>query len=98
METVALKVVSASELTLLMTTTSLWGAGFAFVTLGEFLTPTGMFGGLLIMAGCALGNMTPGQPSKTVDESSMVLPLVTSFDSYRKDRSSSVDSYSHSTS
>ena len=30
LETVALKVVSATELTLLMTTTSLWGASFAY--------------------------------------------------------------------
>ena len=64
LETVSLKVVSASELTLLMTTTSLWGAGFGYVTLGEMLTPTGMLGGLLIMGGCVLGNIRPEGVSK----------------------------------
>jgi len=65
LETVALKVVSATELTLLMTTTSLWGAAFAFVSLGEVLNPTGMVGGLLIMGGCILGNLSPpeGKPA-----------------------------------
>lgn len=54
LETVALKVVSATELTLLMTTTSLWGASFAYLTIGEVLSPTGMVGGLMILAGCGL--------------------------------------------
>ena len=59
LETVALKVISASELTLIMTSVSLWGAAFAYVTLGEVLSPIGMFGGVLIMGGCALGNLAP---------------------------------------
>mmetsp|Transcript_58417 Transcript_58417/g.142876 ORF Transcript_58417/g.142876 Transcript_58417/m.142876 type:complete len:501 (+) Transcript_58417:280-1782(+) len=59
LETVALKVVSATELTLLMTTTSLWGASFAYVTIGEVLSTTGMIGGLLILAGCGLSATTP---------------------------------------
>ena len=58
-ETVALKVVSATELTLLMTTTSLWGASFAYVTIGEVLSTTGMVGGLMILAGCGLSATTP---------------------------------------
>lgn len=57
LETVALKVVSATELTLLMTTTSLWGASFAYVTIGELLSPTGFLGGLLILGGCVMGNL-----------------------------------------
>ena len=57
LETVALKVVSATELTLLMTTTSLWGASFAYITIGETLSPTGLMGGMMILAGCVLGNM-----------------------------------------
>jgi drug/metabolite transporter (DMT)-like permease len=59
LETVALKVVSASELTLLMTTTSLWGASFAYVTIGETLSPIGFFGGIMILGGCILGNLAP---------------------------------------
>lgn len=66
LETVALKVVSASELTLLMTTISLWGALFGFLALGEVLTPSGMIGGALILAGCVLGNVSP--PGKEKDE------------------------------
>jgi drug/metabolite transporter (DMT)-like permease len=66
LETVALKVVSARELTLLMTTISLWGALFGFLALGEVLTSSGMFGGALIMAGCVLGNLSP--PSKEKSE------------------------------
>lgn len=52
LETVALQVVSASELTILMTSVSLWGSAFAFLTLGEIVSPVGMLGGLLILAGC----------------------------------------------
>ena len=57
METVALKVVSASELTVLMTSVSLWGSAFAYVTMGEVLPPIGMLGGLAILAGCVLSSM-----------------------------------------
>mmetsp|Transcript_4310 Transcript_4310/g.12322 ORF Transcript_4310/g.12322 Transcript_4310/m.12322 type:complete len:650 (+) Transcript_4310:362-2311(+) len=59
LETVALKVVSATELTLIMTSVSLWGAAFAYVTMGEMLSTTGMVGGLLILTGCVMGNITP---------------------------------------
>lgn len=59
LETVALKVVSATELTLLMTTVSLWGSMFAYIGLGEVLTPIGMLGGGLILGGCILGNIPP---------------------------------------
>eukprot|EP00536_Pseudo-nitzschia_multiseries_P013361 jgi/Psemu1/211431/e_gw1.567.2.1 len=64
LETVSLKVVSATELTLLMTTTSLWGASFAYVTIGEVLSPTGVFGGLMILGGCVLGNHTSYRAQK----------------------------------
>mmetsp|Transcript_4804 Transcript_4804/g.13876 ORF Transcript_4804/g.13876 Transcript_4804/m.13876 type:complete len:314 (-) Transcript_4804:1390-2331(-) len=64
LETVSLKVVSAAELTLLMTTTSLWGASFAYVTIGEVLSPTGLFGGLMILGGCVLGNHTSYRTNK----------------------------------
>jgi drug/metabolite transporter (DMT)-like permease len=59
LETVALKVVSATELTLLMTTTSLWGASFAYLTIGEVLSTTGMVGGLMILAGCGISAVAP---------------------------------------
>jgi len=64
LETVSLKVVSATELTLLMTTTSLWGASFAYVTIGEVLSPTGLFGGLMILGGCVLGNLSSCRTGK----------------------------------
>jgi drug/metabolite transporter (DMT)-like permease len=66
LETVALKVVSAQELTLLMTTISLWGASFAYIGIGEVMSPAGMVGGLLIMAGCVLGNITPGKSKQAL--------------------------------
>ena len=54
LETVALKVVSANELTVIMTSISLWGSAFAYFTMGEVLAPVGMLGGLLILSGCVL--------------------------------------------
>jgi len=54
LETVALKVVSATELTILMTSVSLWGSAFAYVTMGETISPIGMAGGLMIMLACGL--------------------------------------------
>ena len=53
-ETVALRVVSASELTVIMTSISLWGSALAYFTLGEVMTPVAMVGGLSILAGCLL--------------------------------------------
>lgn len=65
-----------------MTTTSLWGAGFAYVTLGELLNPTGMVGGFLILGGCVLGNIyPPNQSNKHVDDN-MTLPLTNSPEIY----------------
>lgn len=52
METMALRTISAAELTVLMTSTSLWAAAFSYVTLGEVMAPTAMGGGFLILAGC----------------------------------------------
>ena len=51
LETVALQVVSASELTLLMTTVSLWGSAFG-VYMGDQLPMMGWLGGGLIVGGC----------------------------------------------
>jgi len=54
LETVALRVVAASELTVIMTSISLWGSAFAYLTMGEVMTPIAMVGGLSILAGCLL--------------------------------------------
>jgi drug/metabolite transporter (DMT)-like permease len=54
LETVALQAVSAAELTLLMTTVSLWGSAFAYVALGEVLPPLAWVGGFLILGSCVL--------------------------------------------
>jgi drug/metabolite transporter (DMT)-like permease len=62
LETVALKVVSATELTVLMTSVSLWGSAFAYVTMGEMLDRLGLLGGLLILTGCVLSS-TGGSPN-----------------------------------
>jgi drug/metabolite transporter (DMT)-like permease len=70
LETVALKIVSASELTVLMTSVSLWGSAFAFVTMGELLPPIGMVGGLLILGGCIL----TAQSGESIDKIDETLP------------------------
>ena len=54
LETVALRVVAASELTVIMTSISLWGSAFAYLTMGEVMTTIAMGGGLSILAGCLL--------------------------------------------
>uniref|UniRef100_A0A7S2V1R2 EamA domain-containing protein n=1 Tax=Fibrocapsa japonica TaxID=94617 RepID=A0A7S2V1R2_9STRA len=57
LETLALKTISATEVTILMTTIPLWSATFAHFTLGEVLTTTGACGGALIVMGCLVGNL-----------------------------------------
>jgi drug/metabolite transporter (DMT)-like permease len=59
LETIALKVVSASELTVLMTSVSLWASLFAFLGMGEVLSPIGMAGGLMILSGCIISSTGP---------------------------------------
>jgi drug/metabolite transporter (DMT)-like permease len=54
LETIALRAVSAAELTMLMTTMALWGSAFAYVALGEVLPPLGWVGGFLILGSCVL--------------------------------------------
>lgn len=65
LETVALRVVSASELTIIMTSISLWGSAFAYLTMGEVMTPVAMVGGLSILAGCLL-TASNGSDAKSV--------------------------------
>jgi drug/metabolite transporter (DMT)-like permease len=57
LETVALSVVSAAELTILMTSISLWGSLFAYLTIGEVMSSFGMLGGALILSGCVLTSL-----------------------------------------
>lgn len=59
LETIALKVVSAAELTILMTSVSLWGSLFAYVAMDEVLPPIGMAGGLMIVTGCVFSALAP---------------------------------------
>jgi len=71
LETVALKVVSASELTILMTSVSLWGSAFAYMTMGEVLSPIGWAGGLMILAACVINGQP--NPAKANDDSTMAM-------------------------
>ncbi|CAB9501634.1 EamA-like transporter family [Seminavis robusta] len=64
LETVALKTISASELTILMTSVSLFGSAFAYLTMGETMPPIGMLGGLLILLGCISSALGGGGGSK----------------------------------
>mmetsp|Transcript_2058 Transcript_2058/g.2923 ORF Transcript_2058/g.2923 Transcript_2058/m.2923 type:complete len:430 (+) Transcript_2058:203-1492(+) len=57
LETVALRAISASELTLLMSSMAIFGSAFAYITLGEVLSPPALAGGLLILSGCVLTAM-----------------------------------------
>jgi drug/metabolite transporter (DMT)-like permease len=59
LETVALKAISATELTVLMTSISLWGSLFAWTWTGELLAQTGMVGGVMIVASCILWAVSP---------------------------------------
>ena len=54
LETVALRVVAATELTIIMTSISLWGSAFSYITIGEVMTPVAIVGGLCILGGCLL--------------------------------------------
>lgn len=57
METVALQVVSASELTIIMTSVSIWGSLWAFLFLGEVPTKALIGGGALILIACLLPSL-----------------------------------------
>jgi len=65
LETVALRVVAASELTVIMTSISLWGSAFAYFTMGEVMTPIAMMGGLSILAGCLLTSTAGSEENTT---------------------------------
>jgi drug/metabolite transporter (DMT)-like permease len=57
METVALKTLSAAELTLIFSTEPVWGSVTAAVVLGETFGASSLAGGALILAGCVIANM-----------------------------------------
>lgn len=65
LETMSLKTITASELTMIMTTTSLWASGLAYFGLGEVLSPMAMGGGALILAGCTVNAMGGHENSKS---------------------------------
>ncbi|CAB9501638.1 EamA-like transporter family [Seminavis robusta] len=65
LETVALKTLSASEMTVLMTSVSLFGSAFAYLTMGETMSRIGMLGGLLILVGCISSSLGGGSSSKS---------------------------------
>lgn len=71
LETVALKAISATELTILMTSVSLWGSAFAYVTMGETLTPLGIAGGAMLLGGCLVSSLAGEK--ETEHETSFVL-------------------------
>jgi len=78
LETLAMMSISATEVTILMTSVSIWGSAFAFVTLHESLSKVGMVGGLLIVAGCvvsALGQSKEESPSVESFQSDDMLVL-----------------------
>jgi drug/metabolite transporter (DMT)-like permease len=71
LETIALQAITASELTLLMTSTSVWAAGFAYLVLAEVPTPLSLVGGGLILLGCvvyALGGGTQNKVAAANDD------------------------------
>jgi len=57
METIALKTLTASETTLIMSTEPLSGSAFAAVVMAERFGPNAVAGALLIMMGCLVSNL-----------------------------------------
>jgi drug/metabolite transporter (DMT)-like permease len=57
LETVAIKVISATELTIIMTSVSIWGCLFAYIIFAEVLTPRDFVGGMLILLGCLVATL-----------------------------------------
>ena len=76
LETVALKAMSATELTILMTSVSLFGSGFAYLTMGETMSPIGMVGGLMILAGCVFSSLGGSGSGTTVAQQPPALSMM----------------------
>ena len=77
LETVALKVVSASELTILMTSISIFGSAFAFVTMGETMDTMGLVGGALIVGSWLVSAMGGGSNKATAAAATKVATFST---------------------
>ena len=77
LETVALKVVSAYELTILMTSISIFGSAFAFVTMGETMDTMGLVGGALIVGSCLVLATGGGSNTATAAAATKVATLST---------------------
>ena len=80
LETVALKAVSAAELTVLMTSVSIFGSGFAYITMGDTMSPIGMVGGLMILAGCVFSSLGGSTSDEESIREAPALPLMTSVE------------------
>ena len=65
MESAALGELSSADATVVFATEPLWGAGFAFVLLGETMGPQCQLGGMLMVLACVVsstgGEMAPGE-------------------------------------
>ena len=104
-ETVALKAISATELTILMTSVSLWGSAFAYVTMGETLSPTGMAGGALLLGGCLVSSLMgekEAEPEASFvlgeDDATVLVYEATDYDSIEEAIATSTDWDSEGTS
>jgi len=59
LETIAVQSISAAEISVIMTSTPIWGSIFAYLTVKEIPTTTGIIGAILILSGCALTSIKP---------------------------------------
>ena len=68
MESAALGELSSADATVVFATEPLWGAGFAFVLLGETMGPQCQLGGMLMVLACLVsstgGEMEPPSPAE----------------------------------
>ena len=68
MESAALGELSSADATVVFATEPLWGAGFAFVLLGETMGPQCQLGGMLMVLACVVsstgGEMAPPSPAE----------------------------------
>ena len=68
MESAALGELSSADATVVFATEPLWGAGFAFVLLGETMGPQCQLGGMLMVLACVVsstgGEVEPPSPAE----------------------------------
>jgi drug/metabolite transporter (DMT)-like permease len=65
---VALTELSAAEATIILATEPLWGAAFAYVALGEQLSPVALLGGAIVVASCVWSSLGRNAPDAPEDE------------------------------